>query len=572
MKEKTLNLLKSNLFFAVVINIVIMLFCIEVTTFSYDSSKDFYNSLYICNHHFYYSSSINYILSTIIGSVQYVFDGFNCFVLSQILLSFSTFVSITFVFADKFSKKKSAVITFLINILFALNHYADIYTSKTAALLVAAGFLLLLNSINNKRYNLPCWVGAAEVAFGSFFDYKYFFIGLAFAVAFFIGDLISKRKYKIAFRKFFWYFRPFLIVFALVTLLVTGLNQYSYSVNHATEEATNYYEYEYTTDLISSLPYPNYAEHKAELSSVGITTENEYELLKNGYIDQSNSLGITALKLVSNIQQKENSKTVLFVTGNIFSDISYHLVSFDCYAILYLVFIALSVFYIVFQKRRFAFFPFLYLATGLASSILLRYFFSGETYHIYGIWLMMYIFLLYSFNFEQARPYKNPPVLKMKNSYIFISTICVICLFLCYSIVFQNTTNTIKESERPQSLFAEIDRHPDRYYVLDPNTGNEYMKYTENYIHPLWGFRQGFLDNVDGFGYFHNSDELRKRNLSDNIYEAVLTYNKIYVVDKNITFRKERYFTTKYAEKGKTVSYNQISEFDGYKIYTVTQK
>lgn len=572
MKEKTLNLLKSNLFFAVVINIVIMLFCIEVTTFSYDSSKDFYNSLYICNHHFYYSSSINYILSTIIGSVQYVFDGFNCFVLSQILLSFSAFVSITFVFADKFSKKKSAVITFLINILFALNHYADIYTSKTAALLVAAGFLLLLNSINNKRYNLPCWVGAAEVAFGSFFDYKYFFIGLAFAVAFFIGDLISKRKYKIAFRKFFWYFRPFLIVFALVTLLVTGLNQYSYSVNHATEEATNYYEYEYTTDLISSLPYPNYAEHKAELSSVGITTENEYELLKNGYIDQSNSLGITALKLVSNIQQKENSKTVLFVTGNIFSDISYHLVSFDCYAILYLVFIALSVFYIVFQKRRFAFFPFLYLATGLASSILLRYFFSGETYHIYGIWLMMYIFLLYSFNFEQARPHKNPPVLKMKNSYIFISTICVICLFLCYSIVFQNTTNTIKESERPQSLFAEIDRHPDRYYVLDPNTGNEYMKYTENYIHPLWGFRQGFLDNVDGFGYFHNSDELRKRNLSDNIYEAVLTYNKIYVVDKNITFRKERYFTTKYAEKGKTVSYNQISEFDGYKIYTVTQK
>lgn len=572
MKEKTLNLLKSNLFFAVVINIVIMLFCIEVTTFSYDSSKDFYNSLYICNHHFYYSSSINYILSTIIGSVQYVFDGFNCFVLSQILLSFSAFISITFVFADKFSKKKSAVITFLINILFALNHYADIYTSKTAALLVAAGFLLLLNSINNKRYNLPCWVGAAEVAFGSFFDYKYFFIGLAFAVAFFIGDLISKRKYKIAFRKFFWYFRPFLIVFALVTLLVTGLNQYSYSVNHATEEATNYYEYEYTTDLISSLPYPNYADHKAELSSVGITTENEYELLKNGYIDQSNSLGITALKLVSDIQQKENIKTVLFVTGNIFSDISYHLVSFDCYAILYLVFIALSVFYIVFQKRRFAFFPFLYLATGLASSILLRYFFSGETYHIYGIWLMMYIFLLYSFNFEQARPHKKPPVLKMKNSYIFISTVCVICLFLCYSIVFQNTTNTIKESERPQSLFAEIDRHPDRYYVLDPNTGNEYMKYTENYIHPLWGFRQGFLDNVDGFGYFHNSDELRKRNLSDNIYEAVLTYNKIYVVDKNITFRKERYFTTKYAEKGKTVSYNQISEFDGYKIYTVTQK
>ena len=572
MKEKILNILKSDLFFAVILNLVIMLFCIEVTTFSYDSGKDFYHSLYICHQHFYYSSSINYILSTLIGSIQYVFDGFNCFVLSQILLSYAAFVSITFVFADKYSKRKSAIISFLINILFALNHYADIHSSKTAALLITAGFLLLLNSINNKRYNLPCWIGAAEVAFGSFFDYKYFFIGLAFAVAFFIGDLISKRKYKIAFRKFFWYFRPFLIVFALVTLLVTGLNQYSYSVNHATEEATNYYEYEQVTDSISTLPYPNYADHKEELKSVGITTENEYELLKSGYVDNDNSLNTETLKVIRNIQQRENSKTIFFVTGNIFTDISYHLSVFDCYAIIYIVFLALSVIFIVFHKRRFAFFPFLYIATGIIASIFMRYIFSGETYLIYGIWLMMYVFLMYSFNFEQARPHKNPPVLRMNNSYIFISGVSVICLFLCYSAVFQSTANPIKESESPQSLFAEIDRHPDRYYVLDPNTSNEYMKYTENYIHPLWGFRQGFLENVDGFGYFHNSDELRKRNMSENIYEAVLTYNKIYVIDKNITFKKERYFTLKYAENGKTVSYNQISEIDGYKIYTVTQK
>ena len=173
--------------------------------------------------------------------------------------------------------------------------------------------------------------------------------------------MISKRKYKIAFRKFFWYFRPFLIVFALVTLLVSGLNQYSYSVNHATEEAASYYEYEQVTDSISTLPYPNYSDHKAELKSVGITTENEYELLKSGYFDEDNSLSTAALKLISDIQQKENSKTVFFVTGNIFTDISYHLASFDCYAIIYIVFFAISVIFIVFHKRRFAFFPFLLL-------------------------------------------------------------------------------------------------------------------------------------------------------------------------------------------------------------------
>lgn len=571
MKEKILNLLKSNIFFAVVLNIVIMMFCIQVTSFSYDSEKDFYNSLYICYNHFYYSSTINYILSTLVGSLQYAFQGFNCFVLAQILLSWAAFTAVTYVFADKYSKSKSLVFTLLINILFSLNHYADIQSSKTAALLIAGGFLLLLNSINNKRYSLPFFAGIVLVCFGSFFDYRYFFIGLAFTVVFFVGDLISKKKYKIPFRKFFWYFRPFLIVFALITLIVTGLNQYSYSVNHATDEAKNYYEYEQLSDSISTLPYPSYADIKSRLNSYGITTENEYELLKSGYYDEDNSLGIDALKVISQIQQSKSDKTILFVTGNIFTDMYNHFAAFDCYAVIYIVFLIISVIFIVYHKKRFSFFPILYILTGFVSSIVLRYLFSGESYLIYGIWLMMYIFLINSANFEQARPRKVHPVLRMRKSYMFISAISLLCLMICYSLVFQSTANPISSSEAPNALYAEIDRHPDRYYVLDPNTSKDYFKYTENYVHPLWGFRNGFLDNVDGFGYFHNTEQLRKRGLSENIYEAILEYDKIYVIDNNITFRKERYFTQNYAQNGKNVIYNQVSEFNGFKIYRVEQ-
>lgn len=572
MKEKILNLLKSNLFFSLVLNLIVILFCVAVTTFSFDDSKDFYNSLYICQHHFYYSSSINYILSSIIGMAQYVFDGYNCFVLAQILLSYVAFVSISFVFADKYSKRKSLIISLLINILFALNHYADIQSSKTAALLIAAGFLLLLNAVNNKRYNLPCWIGAIEVAFGSFFDFKYFFIGLGFAVAFFIGDMISKRKYKIAFRKFFWYFRPFLIVFALITLLVTGLFNFSYSVNQATEKAKSFYEYEQLTEAVSTLPFPDYIEHKDEFVEAGIATENEYQLLKSGYIDKENSLNIDAIRTVYQIQQRENSKTPLYAVNDIFRDISHHLATFDRYAVIIIVFLVVSAIFIVFHKKRFAFFPFLFLVTGLITSGLLRYFYSGEVFLIYGIWLMMYVFLLYSFNFEQNRPHKNPPVLRMRKSYIFISGLGMVCLFMINCTVFQSTANPLKESDSPQRLFAEIDRHPDRYYVLDPNTAVDFIKYTENYIHPLWGFREGLLENVDGFGFFNNSEELYKRNFSQNIYKTVLKYDKCYVIDKSITFRKEKYLTQKYADKDKSVIYNQVDELNGYKIYQVTQE
>ena len=142
MKDKILNALKSKAFFALAINIVIMALIIGVTAFSYDSADDFYNSLYICQYHNYYNNDINYIFATITGSLQYILLNFNCFVLFQILLSCAAFSSVTFVFADKFGKHKAFIFTLVLNILFSFDHYSNILSSKTAALLLTAGHLM----------------------------------------------------------------------------------------------------------------------------------------------------------------------------------------------------------------------------------------------------------------------------------------------------------------------------------------------------------------------------------------------------------------------------------------------
>lgn len=569
MKDKIIKLLNSKLLFAFVLNFLIMLLCIQLTSFSYDSSKDFYNSLYICQNHFYFGSSVNYILATLVGSIQYVFENFNCFVLAQVLLSCVAFTSITFVFADKFSKKKSLLFTLLILILFATQHYSNIHGNKTSALLLTAGFMLVLNAIRNKKYNLPCWIGVTEIAFGSFFNYNYFFISLVFAIAFLIGDMISKKKYKFPLRKFFWYFRPYLLMFAFVVLITIVLNNYSYSVNQSTQETAEYYKYSQLLDSIDTLPYPDYSEHKEEFKEVGIDTENEYELLKNGYYDKDKSLNINALTLVSKLQQKDNSKNIFYAITNTFEDIGYHITSFDNYFIIYLVFIALAVIYILLHKNRFAFFPIFYLITGFISSILIHYLFVGKSYNTYGIWLMMIVFLLYSIEFEKLRSFKFNSYDKLKTHYPIITLALLAILFMCNSFIYQANVTTINKKSIPQSLNYEIDKHPERYYVIDPESFNEYIKYSENYMHPLWGFRKSFLDNVDGFKYFHHDTQLRKRNMSSNIYEAILDGNNIYVIDKNITFKKERYFTNNYAQSGETVIYEQINELNGYKIYKV---
>lgn len=567
MKEKILNVLKSKLLFSVVLNLIIMVLCILVTSFSYENIRDFNNSILICRDHFYYSSSINYILAVIIGTIQYAVTDINSFVMIEIALSFFAFTSITYVFADKFNFRKAFIFSMVVSIIFALNHYSQISSTKTAALLLTGGFLLVLNAIRNKKYTLPCWLGVLEIAFGSFCNYTYFFVALGFGVAFFVGDLIVKKKYRLDFQKIFWYFRPFLLMFILVAIVSVGLNQFSYSVNHATSEAVNYYDYSALQESIDTLPYPSYDEHAEEFAEVGINNDSEYEMLKNGYYDSDRMLNIPSLRLVSQIQYEENNKTILYSAGAVFSDMFAHFAELDEFMLAILVFIAISVVFIIYHKNRFSFFPLFYAVAGLIASVVLRYLFDSADYRMYGIWVLIIVLLLFSFNFDVTREKNAIPKLKIKNGYMVVSCVVLAAMLGGYFTIY--AMNSSKGGKIPHNLITEISRNPDCYYVMDTASESEFIKSTENYLHPLWGFRDGYLENLDSFGYFHNNEMLRKRNMSENIYEAVLSNRKIYVIDKNITFKKEKYFTLNYADESGTVVYQLVKELDDYKIYEV---
>ena len=569
MKEKVLKLIKSKSLFAILLNVVFMAICVGLTSFSYVDISDYNNSILICNQHFYYNSSINYILAAFIGTIQYVFSDFNCFVLVEILLSFMAFTSFTFVFLDKYNMRKAVIFSLVINIIFTLNHYSYINSTKTAALLVTAGFLLVLNAIRNKRYSFSCWVGVLEIILGSFFNIVYFFVGLGFAIAFFFGDMIAKRKYRLDFQKLFWYFRPYLLMFLLIAVIGIGLSQFSYTVNHATEEGENYYDYSMLTKSIDTLPYPDYYDNAEEFAKAGIDNDSEYELLKNGYYDDTKMLNNNALRLVSDLQKQENSKTILYAITEVFTDLGNNVMTMSTRLMVMLVYIAISLVFIIYHKNRFSFFPLFYLLSGFAASVVLRYLYNGAEYLTYGIWLLMIVLLINSFNFEVERSDKPSSKLRMSNGYFIISIAIIIALTAGYAALFVMHKPEDKTDEVPQHLIAEISRNPDYYYVMDTQTQKEFVKYTENYLHPLWGFRDGYLENLDSFGYFHNYDLMRKRNLPDNIYEAVLKNRKIQVIDKYITFKKEKYFTINYVEQPQSAIYNQIDAVDDYKLYEV---
>ena len=570
MKEKILTVWKSNFLFAFVLNAFFLAACVLFTSFTYEGTADYYNSIYICQKHIYTNANINYILATIIGTAQYVLQSINCFVLFEVLASFAAFTSITFVFADKYNKRKAFVFCTLLNIMFALHHYTNVESTRTAALLCAAGFLLILLAVYQKRYSLSCWIGVLEILFGASLNTTYFFVALGFGIAFFFGDMIAKKKYRLPFRKLFWYFRPFLLMFLLVTVLTLGLSQLSYSVNTATSESREFYEYTSTQNAVSALPFPSYGDHFEEFEEVGINSEADYELLKNGYYDGDTSLNAEALKTVLKIQQKENPKNLGSVCYSIFKDNYSEIMQLNRSIIVLAIFLTISLVFILYHKNRFSFFPLFYFIVGYLSSFLIRILYNNIENLTYGIWVFMFVMMLNSFNFELERRKKPATKLRLNNGYLIISISIVVSLAALNGIIYYNNRPTVKTESDARFLVSELDRNPDCYYVIDPDTKEDFIKYTENYIHPMWGFRDDYLSNLDDFGFYHNEQIMRRRNYPENIYEALLTKKKIYIIDNNIVFKKEKYFSEHYAENNARAFYELVSEPNGYKIYKVT--
>ncbi len=569
MKEKTLKILKSSFLFAFVLNAIFLALCVIFTSFTYETDVDYYNSLYICRDHMYTNATINYVLAMLIGTAQYAFSGINCFVIFEVMASFAAFVSITFVFADKYNKRKAFVFATVLNIMFALHHYTNVDSTRTAALVCAAGFLLILLAIYQKRYSLSCWVGVLELMIGSFMNLAYFFIALGFAVAFFFGDLIAKKKYRLPFQKLFWYFRPFLLMFIFVSLLALGLYQFSYSVNHATEQASDYYEYAVTENAVDSLPFPDYTEHLEEFEEVGITNQADYEMLKGGYYDADTVLNTDALKAVQKMQLKDKPNTIGNTILSVFTDNYEEITHLSRSIIVIAVYLTVSLIFILYHKNRFSFFPLFYFIVGCVSSFVLRFFFSSGDNFTYGVWVFMVAMLLNSFNFEVLRSEKKSSF-RRHNGYLILSCAVILLLAASNGLIYYNNRTVIPEKNSARFLLSEIDRNPDYYYVLDPATKDKFIKNTENYEHPMWGFRDGYLDNVDDFGYFHNEQTLRRRNMPQNIYRTVLDTKKTFVIDNNIVFKKERFFSAHYTQDGSHVTYAPESEPSGYKIYKVS--
>ena len=296
-----------------------------------------------------------------------------------------------------------------------------------------------------------------------------------------------------------------------------------------------------------------------------------YELLKDGYYDESTPINLDALKLVDSLQKQNNNLITIWDSFvDFLSSSGVSLASFDNDAMLIIIYIIFVTLFLVFHKKTHMFFPILITLQLIVSNSLLRYLFNSYYYTVYISWIMAYCVLLYSIDFTAFKDGCNAMLKAARKGTFFVSAMLVVTLLLVNCLVYQSHLhNNIDTKSRPSRLYVEVERHPERFYILDTKTAIEYTKYSTNYVHPMWGFKSSYLSNVDSFGYMHHNSVLNKKG-ADSVYRAAISIKNVYVIDNYITYKKENYLKKYYStEENKSYFYKLETEIDGYKIYSV---
>lgn len=80
-------------------------------------------------------------------------------------------------------------------------------------------------------------------------------------------------------------------------------------------------------------------------------TKTEYELLKDGYYDESTPINLDALKLVDSLQKQNNNLTIWDSFVDFLSSSGVSLASFDNDAMLIIIYIIFVTLFLVFHRK-----------------------------------------------------------------------------------------------------------------------------------------------------------------------------------------------------------------------------
>lgn len=569
MKRILTKILSNNLLIAVSINLVFLIFLIILFDIKYQGNDDFGISMFASKSYgeqFYFLGFTNSIYMHIVYILQNSINIINWHVGLEIIFSFISLISITYVV---FESSRSKIIRFGVLLVIAAispQFYIAIQFTKSSALIILSGYLLVLYYLKSDNRKIMLFLGLILIIFGSLIRFENFLMVSVFSILICFFEVFISEKLifnRNGLMKIARYGTTVMLLFATVA----GLKFFGTIIVNKNDEVRYYLDYtKYRAELLD-FGVADYNQNQEEYKKLNISKE-DLDVLRTWTFADPDKFDLKTFEEMVALKNKDVKVTDF---GNVFKTAFRSIIMYKTplYLLeLKIVFVLICLIFLFksnLKKKIFILFMcfslvVLYLYLAYIGRILTR----AE----YGIWLSAIIFSIYYLNESYCKKTAINRGDEIKKNRFCKLHILVELIIVGIVLISSGASSNIIYDMRYKNFIETIDLNQDSLYLIDILTFSDFDK-SYNAILPM---KNSEYSNVYFLGGCQIKSPPTEKILSNhnvkNPFKDVIDNDKIFIVDNIRIEQKIEYIRRNYDENAYAVHIDKVEGFDVYQIKT----
>lgn len=574
-----MKFVKNNWVKSLIINAIILFVVCISSDVLYENNDDFSIALRIVSG-YPNVSFVHYFLCKLMILMQKTIPSVNIFILLQIISSFISFwIFLKIIFDNCKNKFLLAVSAFTV-LLFSYDHYSMVSFTKTAALLMVVGTIVVIDSfaskIHTEKFNSYYILGFILIYLGISFRADAYIAAIGYAGIFFITWIIESlrnKEFKLKKDEYFEKKRIFIYVITAVILLGgflwTGISE-KFNTNTAELRTAGEYS-EYRSYALDYMAYENYVKSNADWSHINID-ENDLYLIKHWHLDFDGAASLDKLHEIHDAERSLNigqKSTIRSALGSFKKNTVNDLRSFNMTGVHIMVMIITAIYVISspYNKKSKWLYVILVGVFSLCIYIGIYYIGRDEYRALYVADIACVLWLIYFTSLNERKiVHKNENEAKNLKS---IYKICAIMTCICISLLIYPVCKTCERyfndnnaRVMPKELKNYIDDNNKKLFVF-----STYEKpASEYYAKPMKAPYQTEKNmiNTGNWGTMtpYMTQTLAEKGISNPIRDLI-NNDKAYYIGNDYVDRLTIYYNKWYGKDG-TIRMEKVDSIGGY--------
>ena len=561
-KRKSLNWI-----IAIVVNVLILILVLKFNHLYYETNDDFGISRRLYDG-FPYIGFVNYFLCKTIIFIQNIFPNINIFILSQLTLSFLSFIAIYKLIIDRSRRFSTGIIAAAIIAIFSLDHYSSVQFTKTAALLMCVGLVIVIDNHLHERFIRYYLLGYLLLYIGAAYRQKVMLPTMAFAGAFVFVNLITEykeHKNKITDKKSFRKEVIYLLIVAMLAMLPYGIDKLSDSINSSTDLLKTARSYHKERAKVTDYPtYQFYEENKAKYEEAGFS-ENDIYLVSHFLLDYDGAASYENLKKINEINYPSvvEHRSIQEAGTKFVTRTGRSILSLKIEGVHIIILLILSLILLIVSEPKKWLYVLMFGGLAVAMHISLYYIQRPQYRAFYTVDISVALWLLYVLSLESGKMAK-------KKRLIAVTLLSGVAIGYLFVPLAENTEIGYFQNVRKiqtETVSEFYNNNSDKFYICSTNAKKRHSSYLNPLEIPV---KEKNATGQGGWGtlYPYELDQLAEFGMKNLVGDAIDNDN-VYFVGTSKLNRLREYYNKWYGDDRSEIVFVEVDKIENQKIFQI---